>query len=340
MLVVVSNTLALVVVVALALVGWGWLKDDLAGFGGPVAVESPTPTGPNPTAPTPTATQPSATTQPSVTTQPSTSKPTTNKPSAKPTPAPPAVTNAPPATVPRVDWGPLPKPTATDSWGWLLQQGPLNAQKIPTATCPRLPDPIPSGPAFRALANKLVDCELARWTKPVADSGHTLERPAVTFFNGTVNSECGNVRNSQVSFYCGAGTGTIYVHTRVTRESNEGWRLRLAETIVHEFFHHVQATTGILEARYRVVQAGMNDDEASRRTELQALCVSTRILATTPAWGFTRQDYNLIAYSLRHTPQDAQHGSTTSNDYWGRRGFSMVLVGGCNTWTVPASRVS
>lgn len=188
--------------------------------------------------------------------------------------------------------------------------------------------------------NRLVDCEYERWTKPVAATGVTLERPAVVFFNGTTSSECGSVKNLRVSFYCSAGAGTIYVHTVVVRESNQYWRLRLAETVVHEFFHHVQATVGMKYALGDVVQAGMNEQEASRRFELQALCVSTRILATTAAWDFTRRDYNEMVLGFRSTQQDARHGSTASNEYWGKRGFSMVLVGGCNTWTVPASRVS
>lgn len=133
------HTIVLGVVVAISVVGWGWLKDDLAEFGRPVAAGTPSQPVPRTSEPRPSAT-PATPAPAGPTTTPTQATPSQATPAqATPTPttpAAPATTNSPPPSVPRIDWGPLPKATASTRSGQLLQRNALYDQPIPSATCP------------------------------------------------------------------------------------------------------------------------------------------------------------------------------------------------------------
>ncbi|MGJ6980185.1 neutral zinc metallopeptidase [Aestuariimicrobium soli] len=325
---VVVGCLAVAMVMAVVVVGCSAAMTSLSS--------STTTTRPRVTA-TYSRTTPRPTQPPTTATRPPTTAPTTPPPTNK-VPPPPKVPSGSPVP-PGVKWEALPKPHSTHP-GWVkTQQNPFNAFPIPAASCPAVPKSIGSGTAFQKLARALLECEYQRWRPMFAAQNRAYARPKVVFYNGSTQSACGSVKGYEVSFYCAAGTPTIFVHNGLLKESNQWWHLRVAETMAHEFFHHVQYSSGLFEGRNLLRQEGIDSLELARRTELQTACVSSRILLVTPSFRFTRTDYNVMRKWFAGG-QDAKHGNARSNTYWGTRGFYMDRVGGCNTWLVGSASVA
>lgn len=243
-----------------------------------------------------------------------------------------------PPVPPDPGWDKLPKPHSSHPVWVKLQQNRLYKYDVAAVKCPAIPSPVPDGAAYKALVMAIMKCQYAQWSPVFAKMGREFVMPKIYIYNGTVTSPCGKVTNWTVSFYCSNGHH-LYMHRKLISESNEWWRLRLAETASHEFFHHVQAMSGILDAAWELEKSGADSDETSRRIELQTACFSSRMLLMTHGWGFTREDYNLMQRWFEGG-QDSRHGSAKSNKYWGTRGFYTANVAGCNTWLVHSSWVT
>lgn len=295
---------------------------------------------------TQTTTRVSPTVSPVITTEVSTpvTTPVTTTPT---TTTPVTTTTSPPAGVgtnvlPERTWDQLPGPNSTNEFWVTLQQNPLYEQQVPTMDCPAVPSPISTGSQFENFATATLQCQHAGWKGAFAAIGEDLPMPKITFIDGEVQSACGKA-GASVSFYCGTWDGSsygIYVHSELIEGSNSWWRLRVHETLAHEFGHHVQMMAGVMWAAANVANlGGMDNLERSRRIELQTSCWAGRLLVATEATQFTAQDLEtFVTWSQRD--QDEYHGTKESNQYWWQRGMYSPTVGGCNTFTVGPERVT
>jgi uncharacterized protein len=143
-------------------------------------------------------------------------------------------------------------------------------------------------------ANTTLDCEVvavvnsldAYWTNAVTSSGRTYHKPRITFFNGGVNSGCGNASSDVGPFYCPADRET-YIDLRFFQELEQrfgakGGPFARAYVIAHEYGHHVQ---NLLGTSPRVQTGDSGPTSASVRLELQADCyagVWAKNASTTP----------------------------------------------------------
>ncbi|MFN4095282.1 MAG: neutral zinc metallopeptidase [Sphingomonas sp.] len=115
------------------------------------------------------------------------------------------------------------------------------------------------------------------WTRLFAAGGQRYPAPMLNFYEGGVQSGCGNATSAAGPFYCPADRG-IYLDTGFFRElaTRFGAAGDFAQNyvIAHEVGHHIQNVTGTME-QVRARQARMTQVEGnalSVRVELQADC--------------------------------------------------------------------
>ncbi|MBO1032167.1 neutral zinc metallopeptidase, partial [Tessaracoccus sp. SD287] len=240
-----------------------------------------------------------------------------------------------PFRVPKTKWKALPVPSPSTRAQRTVQANPLYDIAMPVATtCPAIPDDIGLNAAFRTISQELLDCQFVAWQPIFEDLGWPLDKPQLVTFRDSVSTACGTVSDEQ-SFYCPA-SAEIYLSEQRFESSQDWWRLHFVNTIVHEFLHHVQSSAGILEAAYLL---DLREDERTRRVELQAYCMTSRIMVITPAFEFGAEDYRILKQWTTEGGSDT-HGSVSSRKHWWLRGFDQSTPAGCNTWVVDADQVT
>ncbi|MGD8215638.1 neutral zinc metallopeptidase [Aestuariimicrobium sp. Y1814] len=275
--------------------------------------------------------------------QPTTAATTSSIPTVSPTPTPtPTPTPSPSATstwtpfqVPSTTWAELPTPTPTTRAQRTLQANPLYDLEFPVATtCPTIGTDIALNSQFREVSQQVLDCQHTAWEPVFEQLGLDLDKPELVTFRGSVQTACGTVDDEQ-SFYCPA-TSTIYLSEQRFESSQDWWRLHFANTIVHEYLHHVQSGAGILDSAYGVE---LDEDERTRRVELQAYCMTSRMMLITPGFEFEEDDY-LVLKQWTGEGGSETHGSVASRQHWWLRGLDQQTPAGCNTWVVAADQVT
>lgn len=110
------------------------------------------------------------------------------------------------------------------------------------------------------------------WTAAFEGRGE-LPLPGVNEFTGSVSTGCGQASSSTGPFYCPADQG-IYVDLTFfdllqSRFGASGGALAEIYVVAHEYGHHVQHVTGVME---RADRRGGGAESDSVRVELQADC--------------------------------------------------------------------
>ena len=129
-------------------------------------------------------------------------------------------------------------------------------------------------------ANERRDCRLsataqaldAYWTDALADRGE-LPIPTVNTFTGGISTGCGQASSSTGPFYCPPDQG-IYMDLGFfdllqSRFGASGGSLAEIYVTAHEYGHHIQNVTGVMDEANR---QGAGAESDSVRVELQADC--------------------------------------------------------------------
>jgi predicted metalloprotease len=212
-------------------------------------------------------------------------------------------------------------------------------------------DTSPAGAA--AFFQSAIPCLDAAWQPIMEYQGLPFFSPAITFPEGQEwSSPCGSVSGGSgaiAAFYCSTDS-TLYMPFGGLQTEMYGARpgVYLA-LLAHEYGHHVQALSGVLDtygqARYDVgvdTEAGL---ELSRRLELQAQCFSGMFLAST--YGRASVDDNVLTEARTsqdrgdHTegmPRD--HGTDEHAISWWEQGAQLNRTFQCNTWLSPPGDVA
>lgn len=218
-------------------------------------------------------------------------------------------------------------------------------------------------------ANTTLDCEVVAvvnsldtyWTGALAGSGRTYRKPRINFFNGGVNSGCGNASSAVGPFYCPADRET-YIDLHFFRELEQRFGARggpfaRAYVIAHEYGHHVQ---NLLGTSPRVQAGDSGPTSGSVRLELQADCyagVWAKNASTTPGssgrpliTNVTDADVgaaldtaarigdDFIQSKLgsgRVNTSEFTHGTSEQRQKWYLTGYQSGNPTSCNTFDTP-----
>lgn len=116
----------------------------------------------------------------------------------------------------------------------------------------------------------------------------------------------------------------------------------VAETIAHEYGHHVQNMVNILDYEYEAGDGARKKavDLLSRRVELQAECFAGVALGavreTIPPWGEFRDQY----YGTLGGHWVRDHGRLATQLRWLEKGYRSGRPKACDTWSASKGKVT
>jgi predicted metalloprotease len=228
-----------------------------------------------------------------------------------------------------------------------LYAGDVGAPAI-TCTLNRWRTDVQSAASFFASA---IPCLEAAWLPVLQRAGLPYYPPGLEVpADGTIDTPCtGSEGRSFSAFYC-PKNHTIYMPFGSLQTGQYGAHpgVYLA-VLAHEFGHHVQNVTGVMDAYWEARYEAGADTEAgldlSRRTELQAQCFSGMFIASSYPRGSV--DANILQ-EARSTQQRGDHNAGEPRDHgsdqhassWWEQGAQKNRTYQCNTWMANAGDVA
>ncbi|MEU4193522.1 neutral zinc metallopeptidase [Kribbella sp. NPDC026611] len=201
----------------------------------------------------------------------------------------------------------------------------------------------------------ILACLNRAWPRQIVKSGGQVQAPRlVVFTGGQASSPCSG--NFPGAFYCGSND-TIYMDagddvTFWRQYGNVGYqqhygRMRMADTVAHEYGHHVQEMVGIMEAQNRMRYEAGSEAAAlqiSRRTELQASCFGNVFLGSNRNSLGIKGDLKfqldwLHAHQGDEYGAQPDHGSREVLKVWTARAYASRNPASCNTFTASPQMV-
>ncbi|RZT28275.1 hypothetical protein EV649_2052 [Kribbella sp. VKM Ac-2569] len=205
--------------------------------------------------------------------------------------------------------------------------------------------------------SQLFRCTYAEWALPLKQAGaaYKVAPTLVVTTARTINSYCGVVTDT--AFFCAYnGRSWIYMPTgqimSFWKSSPTLARAYATNTLAHEYGHHVQWLTGILNAswqRQRAFSTYAAQLEESRRRELQASCLGSASLGANkryyPMAGGLYQQWVYVVTNSGDQPGGVRdHGSLKNHRFWSFAGFnaarSYAVAGNCNTFNANSTYVA
>jgi predicted metalloprotease len=196
----------------------------------------------------------------------------------------------------------------------------------------------------------LMGCLGGEWEPPIEAAGFTYVQPGLVVFDTPVSTPCGSASPEEgrtLAFYCPSDS-VMYADVPQMRKFFDSIDVAYAILIGHEFGHHVQFETGMLDAYDDVVYDDYSERLIlSRRIELQASCMGGLFLGAI-AESFPVDDVRFaqlerVAGSFGDPPTASDnkrdHGTGISNHDWIMSGFAQNDIASCNTFTAPAAAV-
>jgi len=245
-------------------------------------------------------------------------------------------------------------PSQADAPVLALGDNPLFSGEngTPEVTCELPPwDTSPQGAAeFFAGALPCLD---AAWAPVMERAGLPFFPPGLEFPDGTDwSSPCGAVAGGSgavAAFYCGENN-TLYMPFAGLQTDMYGPHPGVYLAVLsHEYGHHVQAMSGVLDAYGRArYDAGVDTGaglELSRRLELQAQCFSGMFFAAAYPRGSVEDTMLGEARSSQdrgdHNPAAPRdHGTDAHTSAWWEQGAQKNRTYQCNTWLSPPDDVA
>lgn len=229
-----------------------------------------------------------------------------------------------------------PTPSASTDAPTTGQHPDLTENKIypmsVSGSCPSVHTPS-SMAAYKKQVGELLTCLAGIFDPLIERAGAVPIAVGHVFYGKQVDTPCGGEADAY-AFYCESDR-TIYLSEQVYEDSQYA-RLSVADTVIHEYGHHVQEMAGIFEAADKLDES---QSVIVRREELQVFCWTYYVFASVPTFELTATDRAFIADLWSQTSDPDGHGTVTAQKYWGARGLSGRNLGACNTWSVPKSKV-
>ncbi|MGI8888864.1 MAG: neutral zinc metallopeptidase [Nocardioidaceae bacterium] len=196
----------------------------------------------------------------------------------------------------------------------------------------------------------LMSCLDDEWGAPIEAAGFAYTEPGLVVFDAPVTTPCGGASPEEgrvLAFYC-PGDEVMYADVPQVRKFFGSIDVAYAILIGHEFGHHVQHETGIIDAFDAAVYDAYDQRLIlNRRVELQASCMGGLFLGAI-ADSFPIDDSRLTqldraAGSFGDEPgapdNQRDHGSGEANRAWILDGFNTNDLAVCNTFTAAGDAV-
>lgn len=204
-----------------------------------------------------------------------------------------------------------------------LLNNPLYAYDVPTINCGDR-GPAATQAEFEGRVAAVLDCVNSAWLPILAEVGISHVKPTIVHYTGSISSPCGTV--SWYAYYC---RNTIYFNQQGLSET-KSFDLWIAQTVTHEFVHHLQNESGMAPGVIQVQQIE-GQPGAQRRFELQAACMQIQETMKMTGVKFTDTD---MKNAYNWYVGDSQHGTTDNMRIWMLVGWRNPKIGACNTWAV------
>ena len=267
----------------------------------------------------------------------------TPTPTPSPTPTPTPTPTAKPTPPPK----PKPKPKPVLTPHQVVTQNVLYKSGRVLASRCREPGFRPTSYAtVRAYYNRILPCLNKSWYPSIKRSGYQWKPPKLVVYGGTIKTPCGPTTRP---YYCNGAIYMPWPPDVQNYRTNQTWaRALMANTIAHEYGHHVQWLSGILDAswtRTRQLPSQSAKLLESRRRELQASCFGAIYLGADRTWFPMRGSMlTMWRYVVSHSGDEyskiRDHGSRTYHNYWSLRGYNTLRPSGCNTFTASTKATS
>jgi predicted metalloprotease len=279
--------------------------------------------------------------------------PESTEPTDDPTTAPTTVPTAPKPTAPQPTKTTPPPPRRPTPYEIVTRDGFYRGGAQTSVGC-RMPSAsaasIRTASAFNAAIKACLD---RAWPRQIRTGRDVFRPPNLVTMNGTANSPCGG--SAGRSFYCDSNS-TIYIDglsdVRQYAKNRQNYnriylKVTMADTMAHEYGHHLQNLTGISDAFADLWYDAPNKTaqlEVNRRMEVQATCLAAIFDGanrnTLPMTGeYKRQWVWLSNNSGDEYDTERTHGSKYIQPYWMNRGFNTRNVALCNTFAATPDKV-
>ncbi|MGC4942397.1 neutral zinc metallopeptidase [Kribbella sp. DT2] len=228
----------------------------------------------------------------------------------------------------------------------VLTSNPLyRTGRVAPAGCTMPGYAITSLSTARDFYTDLLRCLNKAWAPVVRAAGSAFQPPKLVVTRGrAASSPC--TFPDGLAYYCDR---TIYMDADADLSVKglfpgvqDVW---MAFNFGHEYAHHVQALTGILQAKEQR-RSTLGDPETARedtrRTELQASCLSGVYFgadaASIPVTAGWRSVYRSIF--ANSVDRAGDHGNKENQERWATAGLNAADPSACNTFTATPAEVS
>lgn len=253
---------------------------------------------------------------------------------------------------------PSPSNTSTRSKAGKVPRGRAAAVANPLYRLPKKPGLPCRAPVLNThkaqsvnrFLTKVSDCLDQSWARQFRSANIPFNPPTRVYWTQPGTSPCGSYpAPGAAAFYCPTNHAMYIGLTDVVKNSANApgkYYGIYVSVLAHEYGHHVQSASGILEYGDRLEQtSGSGKNAVSRRIELQAQCFDgvylNSIGQTLP---LTTVQRKIILYDAFYRGDRAgyppDHGSRKHFRGWTKRGLSSGLPGRCNTWTASSGNTS
>jgi predicted metalloprotease len=228
----------------------------------------------------------------------------------------------------------------------------LHGVRVSCAIKVRSPKPPLGNAEMAAYTRSLLNCMVKVFSRPLSAEGFALTAPEVKVYRASVKSPCGRFdQKGAPAYYCSANKTIYWPATRDDgREAYTFARLGYVALTAHEFGHHLQSATGMVNEygrRYEAASSNSQQYLLSRRLELQAQCFEGVFLQTVARTirlnAADREELRMWhSYTGDEDPPSSRrpdHGSSAAQIRWLNRGLDSQDLGRCNTWSAPKSAV-
>ncbi|MBB6349266.1 neutral zinc metallopeptidase [Nonomuraea muscovyensis] len=194
-----------------------------------------------------------------------------------------------------------------------------------------------SAASIKTFHRALARCANRFWATRFKAAGLRYTPPKLHITTGS-SSVCGKITSNGAQYCSAQRTVAIRI---MKRDLREPFRMNIAHSVAHEWGHHVQQLTGMLDEHNRQYwrARGTARSIVSHRLEMQAECFAGVFYSATldsidPGIGWA----DWIG-AVGESRESKAHGKPRNLAYWQDRGYDSGSARACNTWTAPTSRV-